>query len=345
VLFRTMDKKALNPKNLVQEIETRYKEQKTMQMLSNNPLQMANVDGPGAHGEFGGVHDKYQYSFPLKDTDLFEDVQNVLLWHSNRMLSGLEQDDFARFVKHVLPTLFQFSKESPGSGDAEVTDNDGIKEDGMDVDAAVPCQAAASPTVGRKNRKKRATYQFYANNNWYAFFRLFGSLYHRLSKMKERSTALASDPPVIEGLNKVAVSLHYQDEAQARMLDEKFQDDRYQLLLRLIEAFFSQLYEDQTKYQKASNDFEEATRELFGIHAYLMFTLDKLAQTLAKQIQTILTDHESQQLLQLYEQDCKLDRWSPRQESKYCLSVESMLRDQHLYRIQYVRLAGKESGG
>jgi histone deacetylase complex regulatory component SIN3 len=307
-------------------------------MLSNTPAQMANVDGPGAHGDFGGAHDKYQYAFSLKDTDVFEDVQNVLLWHSNRMLTGQEQEDFSHFVNHVIPTLFHFSKDKETNGDAEVTDNDRIKED-MDLDhPTVPRQPGAPSPTGRKNRKKRATYQFYANNNWYAFYRLFGSLYHRLIKMKDRSAALAREPPVVQGLNKVAVSLHYQDEAQARMLDEKFQQDRYRLLLRLIEAFFSQLYEDQTKYQKASNDFEEATRELFGIHAYLMFTLDKLAQTLAKQIQTILADYESQELLKLYQEDCKLDRWSPRQESKYCLSVESMLRDQHLYRIQYVRL-------
>lgn len=66
----------------------------------------------------------------------------------------------------------------------------------------------------------------------------------------------------------------------------------YAALLDTIDHFFEGETESQT--------FEETARYLFGIEAYTMFTIDKVVQALIKQIQTVLSDKKSIELVHLF---------------------------------------------
>ena len=85
------------------------------------------------------------------------------------------------------------------------------------------------------------------------------------------------------------------------------------------------------------NEFEEKLRDLYGTSSYLAFTLDKLLQTLVKQVISIAGDPRCTELLDMYFKDRTKDRTSPRQEAVYRLSAEALIPDENIYRLEYVR--------
>jgi histone deacetylase complex regulatory component SIN3 len=57
----------------------------------------------------------------------------------------------------------------------------------------------------------------------------------------------------------------------------------YDALLNIIDHFF--------EGEMESSSFEENVRYVFGINAYMMFTVDKLVQALIKQVTFITIEH------------------------------------------------------
>ncbi|KAJ3283299.1 Transcriptional regulatory protein sin3 [Borealophlyctis nickersoniae] len=179
-------------------------------------------------------------------------------------------------------------------------------------------------TVGDARPRKRGTYVLYGNNTFYVFFRLYQILYSRLLKMKELSRDLAQNPPRAEKLNPVAVELGLQKATNVVPSQDR---DRYGELLRAIRAFLNCDLE--------TNEYEEKARSLFGTSAYLVFTIDRVVQSVVKQMQTILTDSKCTDLLSLYTKDRDQPTTSSRQEAVYRLSAESLIQDENMYRLEY----------
>lgn len=94
----------------------------------------------------------------------------------------------------------------------------------------------------------------------------------------------------------------------------------------IIDHFFEGESESQT--------FEEGVRYLFGIEAYTMFTIDKVVQALIKQIQTVLSDRKSIELIHLFNQSIN----EPKPLSSYRSSAEEILggSDENLYKMNLV---------
>lgn len=99
-----------------------------------------------------------------------------------------------------------------------------------------------------------------------------------------------------------------------------------------------------------ATDFEDRCRAMFGTSAYYIYTIDKLVQSLAKQVQFILTDAKSLDLLTLFKKDREKTETSSRQEAVYRLSAESLMQDESMIRLEYftgervltMQLLGKE---
>ena len=85
-----------------------------------------------------------------------------------------------------------------------------------------------------------------------------------------------------------------------------------------------------------SNDFEDKVRELFWTSGYLIFTVDKLVQSCVKQMQVIASDPKSFELITMFYRDREKETTGPRQEALYRLCTEQTIRDDNIYRIEYV---------
>ena len=85
-----------------------------------------------------------------------------------------------------------------------------------------------------------------------------------------------------------------------------------------------------------ANDFEDRIRELFWTSGYLIFTVDKLVQACVKQMQGIASDPKSFELISMFYRDREKKATGPRQEALYRLCAEQTVRDDNIYRIEYV---------
>jgi histone deacetylase complex regulatory component SIN3 len=206
---------------------------------------------------------RYQFDFVFKRSRVFQDCQFILRDYIKGALSLSADEDEKVFqiIDEFIPTFFFLN-------DVEETQI----EEPMEIDSSEQVVAEEDKV------HKRTSYTFYANTNLYAFFRLYQMMFSRLLKMFQLSEELKSVSPRSEVVNDVAVELGYQKEASKAFTS----DDRYTELLILIQSFL--------KNQMEAQDFEDKTREIYWTSGYLIFTIDKLAQTLVKQVSSTNLD-------------------------------------------------------
>jgi paired amphipathic helix protein Sin3a len=142
--------------------------------------------------------------------------------------------------------------------------------------------------------ENQKTYNFFGNNGYYCFFRLYQLLYDRLSKMKSLDTEFRKDPEKLKKAQKEAQDLGITPK-RFRSLKLDTKRGYYNLLLSLIDKLFQQDIDQQT--------FEESIRYIFGTEAYIMFTIDKLVLSLVRHIHIIIADTQSQELYDLFKRE------------------------------------------
>jgi paired amphipathic helix protein Sin3a len=85
-----------------------------------------------------------------------------------------------------------------------------------------------------------------------------------------------------------------------------------------------------------SNLFEDTCREMFGVHAYISFTMDKLIQYFIRQLQSVMSEETCVQVYDLYlEELVNLSQASNRAaaEAAYQKRAEQMLNEENCYKI------------
>ncbi|GAN05808.1 paired amphipathic helix protein Sin3a isoform 1 [Mucor ambiguus] len=223
-------------------------------------------------------------------------------------------------------------KESPAAGSEGsqgkrlkgAYKRNGAPEDVTMEDAEIPVDLfamAAAATVPEIINQKRV-YSFFCSSSYYCLFRLYFTIYERLSKVKSISFVSGTE----KKMNKTAVDL---DLVPNRFEDIDLSQGYYHALLEMLDQYFEGEIDQAT--------FEENARYLFGIEAYLTFTFDRTIQTLIKQIQTISTDKKSGELFQLFSRDQQsADSPTTRTLSIYRSLVEDILdSDENLYKITF----------
>ncbi|KAI8885789.1 hypothetical protein K501DRAFT_179122 [Backusella circina FSU 941] len=199
---------------------------------------------------------------------------------------------------------------------------------------------AAAAVATAPNLKKRVVYSLFCNTTFYCFFRLYQMLYERLYKLKQLEEKMKEHPNMGKRINKVARDLGLYS---SRFDDLEIENGYYQTVLDLIDRFFDGDIDQQL--------FEEHTRYIFVTDGYLLFTVDKLAHAVVKQIQAITVDPKSVELIRLFRSDQELESMSPRILSIYRLRAEDIVgSDENLYKISFdneqqqmsVQLIGKD---
>lgn len=99
-----------------------------------------------------------------------------------------------------------------------------------------------------------------------------------------------------------------------------------------------------------SNQFEDQLREMFGIYAYISFTLDKVVQNLVRQLQHIVCEESSVQTTELFLEASKVNatggscstahlRLAP--EYSYQKKAESILTEENIFKIYLFKDEGR----
>lgn len=326
--FKQNDKKNLAPKVLVAEIKQKYQEQlrlRERQKRKNQgkieesstisaPIDKMEVDveKPQEKSEKVEKSDilesaipNYHLKFKLDDKELFQTVFHLVSISAEKMLTRSDKEKIDTFFRHFVKVFFFVDDEN--NSDSNPNNNNETSTSNMDID-----EGSSSKTI---SKKKSNSSLFFGNNNFYIFFRLFEILYDRLNKAKE----LSKNP---QTNSQFAVLLN--PNKDKKQLEQE--RDKFQLFLKHLNGFMLGV--------KDQSVFEDDCRVLFGIHAYTLFTIDKLVSQLTRHLQVLLSEEQCSKLLALYSYECARSKAN---ESVYHSNCVEILEDHRCFRFEFSR--------
>lgn len=169
-----------------------------------------------------------------------------------------------------------------------------------------------------------------ANNNWYIFLRLHAVLCERLAKIYERAVILAAEEAKSRTGRKesTAVALRLKPKPQIEV------EDYYVAFLDMVKNLLDGNMD--------ANTYEDTLREMFGIHAYIAFTLDKVVSYAVRQLQHCVTERTAIACTDLFVKEqkraatggpCATAHKRAHLEMSYQRSGEKAVQDENCFKI------------
>uniref|UniRef100_A0A2C9K1L6 Paired amphipathic helix protein Sin3a n=1 Tax=Biomphalaria glabrata TaxID=6526 RepID=A0A2C9K1L6_BIOGL len=352
--FKQHDIKAIRGKSLLNQIETIYDERADS--------EEAPPQGP-------------MLTFVYEDRLLIEDAGNLIIHHVKRQ-TGVDKEAKTRIkqlVKHFVPDLFFAPRGELSDDDGEVNEDMDVDEEDSAVnvqrnsDSSKKAKDKSSQEVEEKKKKVNGVKSesaeesvknikkedeegeseknggidgneddhdrytlFYCNSTWYIFLRLHQILCSRLLKAYSLKQKLMAEEAVTKKERKESVALAL----RLRSPLEVEVEDYYSYFLDMIRAVLDGNME--------SSQYEDTMREMFGIEAYQLFTMDKVVQNIVRQVQHLVMDDMPVKLAKLFEEQKEKGgaggRWATRHqrntlEQAYLRQAELILMDDNPFKF------------
>ncbi|KAF9041264.1 hypothetical protein BJ165DRAFT_1349868 [Panaeolus papilionaceus] len=185
-----------------------------------------------------------------------------------------------------------------------------------------------SVMVGAHKRSSKINNAFYTNTTFYVLLRLLEVLYSRLELFYNLGQKLAANRPSQRKPTKNA--------KEAALIANHGVDlthqngNYYEMLLVSCERLFENDIEQVV--------FEDLMRSVFGIKdAYNIFTIDKVIGTIIKQVQAVIVDPKSQELLEHLKRERSLAAPTTQDRINHRRNVEKVLGpDENAFRIDWL---------
>ncbi|KAI9583287.1 uncharacterized protein LOC119636720 isoform X2 [Glossina fuscipes] len=176
---------------------------------------------------------------------------------------------------------------------------------------------------------------FFANNNWYLFFRLHAILCERLRTMLERARIIATEEQKYKTNRRenIATALRLKPKNDIAV------EDYYPTFLDMLKSVLDGNMDSTT--------FEDSMREMFGIHAYISFTLDKVVSNAVRQLQNCVTERTALECVELFHQEqkhnaagglCRKAHLRFNTEMLYQRKAEEMLHEENCFKIYMYKI-------
>lgn len=187
-----------------------------------------------------------------------------------------------------------------------------------------------SPQQALQNKDPEDNYQmFYIDDKWYCFLRLHHILCQRLGSIYERSKTLIAEEEKErkERKESTAIALRLKPRNDIEV------EDYFPVFVDMIKQLLDGNLE--------SNQYEDMLRDMFGIYAYVAFTLDKVVQNIVRQLQHMVGDEASQQCTDLFLEEaknnatggpCATAQSRATSEANYLKRAEQLLEDENCYK-------------
>lgn len=278
--FKAIDTRAMRPKSLVNEIEIVFDERQ--EQLAEG----ASISGP-------------HLELPLpEDKCVFNDAVSLVTYYIKRASSVPREEalKIRSFLTHTLADLLfyphvEVSSEDDLSPESDLGD--------MEVDETNPESLDHKPPTKNGEVKflvpnvppffsEMDYHLIFTNSSLYTFFRLFQFLCERLSKLHQQALqAIAEDEVTHESRTSgVAAQLGLKKPSDVQV------EDLYPTFLNMAKNFMEGNID--------SNTFEDTCREMFGVRAYIVFTIDRLIQNTVRQLHTIVAEEGSSHVMEQY---------------------------------------------
>lgn len=120
-----------------------------------------------------------------------------------------------------------------------------------------------SAAVGRGQDEEAYTL-FYGNGNWYLFLRLHAILCERLYNVYEHAQSLLCDEMLHRNTRRESTATALRLKPKSEIQIEDYYSTFIDMLKNLLDGNLE------------TNTYEDSLREMFGIHGYMAFTLDRV---------------------------------------------------------------------
>nr|XP_061791090.1 paired amphipathic helix protein Sin3b-like isoform X2 [Nerophis lumbriciformis] len=383
VNFKQNDMKALRSKSLLNEIESVYDERQEQSTEEGGVGQQAR------NGSSSASASEPHMVFTYEDKQVLEDAAALIIYHVKRQptIHKDDKDHIKRIIQHFVPDLF-FSRRGELSDTEDWTDEEAETEEGGASGAAAattasttsqqqlnnesrrrrcspsqPPDTEASGTTGTAPAEKvdlrdpEAEHQkemddvynlFYVNNNWYFFLRLHQTLCSRLLRvyrqaerqlLEHRAEQSRERLLVAEGRREKACDLAM--ELRLKQPSEVELEEYYPAFLDMVRSLLDGNL-DSTQY-------EDTLREMFTIHAYIGFTIDKVIHNIIRQLQHLVSDEVCLQVVDLYlaerkrgaaggnlSSQCVRSAW----ETSYQWKAERAMAEENCFKVMFIQNKG-----
>lgn len=284
VNFKQSDMKYLRSKSLLNEIETLYDERYEQ-----------NDNTPRPH-----------MVFSYTDKSILDDAANLLIHHVKRQASINKEDKqkIKSLIRRFIPDMFHHPRQelSDDEHDGQNDCSNNNSPETTKVSLRISVEKDLPEIKITDNDKSKAPEHssteecytlFYGNNNWYLFLRLHHILCDRLTQMYKKASQLVHDECIYQAtrLESAAAKLRLNPKSEILL------EDYYPALLDMIKNVLDGNMD--------SNTYEDTLREMFGIHAYVGFTLDKVVVYAVRQLQHLVSDEYCQECYSIFLKESK----------------------------------------
>lgn len=264
---------------------------------------------------------------PLKDPELGEPIRP----EQQKYLSDIESPH----KDEAIPINLDSRENNKLEPLSVITENSNIKESEDSSMHLSTHQKDApsyikSPQQALQNKDPEDNYQmFYIDDKWYCFLRLHHILCQRLGSIYERSKVLIAEEEKERKDRKesTAIALRLKPRNDIEV------EDYFPVFVDMIKQLLDGNLE--------SNQYEDMLRDMFGIYAYVAFTLDKVVQNIVRQLQHMVGDEVSQQCTDLFLEEtknnatggpCATAQNRAANEANYLKKAEQLLEDENCYK-------------
>uniref|UniRef100_A0A3P8QUV9 Paired amphipathic helix protein Sin3b n=1 Tax=Astatotilapia calliptera TaxID=8154 RepID=A0A3P8QUV9_ASTCA len=354
VNFKQNDMKALRSKSLLNEIESIYDERQE---------QSTEEGGVGQQSRNGSASSSEPHMvFTYEDKQILEDAASLIIYHVKRQptIHKDDKDHIKRIIQHFVPDLF-FSRRGELSDTEEWTDEEAELEEGGDKGGGGTATTAAGGGGNGNNASGAAASTehqkeldgvynlFFVNNNWYFFLRLHQTLCSRLLRvyrqaerqlLEHRAEQSRERLLMAEGRREKACDLAM--ELRLKQPSEVELEEYYPAFLDMVRSLLDGNL-DSTQY-------EDTLREMFTIHAYIGFTIDKVIHNIIRQLQHLVSDEVCLQVVELYlaerkrgaaggnlSSQCVRAAW----ETSYQWKAERVMAEENCFKVMFIQNKGQ----
>ncbi|MCJ8736202.1 hypothetical protein PDJAM_G00256140 [Pangasius djambal] len=338
--FKQNDTKVLRSKTLLNEIESIYDERQEQASEENG----TPVSGP-------------HLTFTYEDRQILEDAAALIIHHVKRQTSIQKEDKYKikQIIHHFIPdmlfsqrgALSDAEEEEEDEEDAELDEGGSKKHNGV-TGSPSKSKLLFTNTPAQKLRSCDDAYNlFFVNNNWYIFLRLHQTLCSRLLRLYTQAE------------RQIEEELKERDWEREVLGLKRDKNDNPAIQLRLkepmdidVEDYYSAFLEmvrNLLDGNMEASQYEDSLREMFTIHAYIAFTMDKLIQSIVRQLQHIVSDEICVQVTDLYLSEStssatggSLSTQATRStaEATYQRKAEQLMADENCFKLMFLKSRG-----
>uniref|UniRef100_UPI003AAD9351 paired amphipathic helix protein Sin3b isoform X4 n=1 Tax=Centroberyx gerrardi TaxID=166262 RepID=UPI003AAD9351 len=386
VNFKQNDMKALRSKSLLNEIESVYDERQEQSTEEGGVGQQGRNGSGSVSASSSEPHMVFTYEDKqiLEDAAslIIYHVKRQPTIHKD------DKDHIKRIIQHFVPDLF-FSRRGELSDTEDWTDEEVEPEEGGErgergggassqpqqqlngesrrrrcspsqpADTEASTTSSSTTVAGEKVdlRDPEAEHQkeldgvynlFFVNNNWYFFLRLHQTLCSRLLRVYRQAERQLLEHRAEQSRERLLLAEGRRDKACDLAMELRLKQPSEVELEEYYPAFLD-MVRSLLDGNLESTQYEDTLREMFTIHAYIGFTIDKLIHNIIRQLQHLVSDEVCLQVADLYlaerkrgaaggnlSSQCVRAAW----ETSYQWKAERVMAEENCFKVMFIQNKG-----